>query len=819
MLDSLLLDLRYALRTLRNRPLLAATGVLTLAIGIAANTLVFGLLNTALFKRVPGVTRPERLVELSRETPGGSSDVSLRMFRRLQQEHALLEDLVALSPAVVSVANGAAVPTVRGAVAVSGDYFGLLGVRAALGRTFLLDEATFPSIAPVAVISDDVWRREFAGAPDVIGRSATINGSPLTIVGVLPPRFGGHHTGLLLDVYVPLGVEIPGLADPSSLSRGAGSLELLGRARAGISHDRALAQLDAVANSFAREVGEATAQQSYRLRLDNWGPLPGFVRSTVTSFLLVLLALVALALAMSCINVTTVLLARASERQREFAIRRAVGARDDRLVRLVLTEVVLLFLAAGIAGIAASAFLNGLIGGVEPPVPVPGRLAADLGIDLRVLTFASLLTLGSACGFSLLPALHSCRFDLSRALREGGGTDAPGRLRLRSGLVGVQVAVTCVLLAATLVFGRALRTWQTLRPGWNGDNVMVTNLDLELNGTPVGVGREFQSELLQRLSARPDVVAASLATKLPMGGRSSFGSVWVPELSLPGDQPGYDAAINRVSPGYLRTMQIPLLVGRDFGAADGEHAPHVAIVNATMARLLWSDGSPVGRTFHVNHGEYQLDFQVVGVAADAELRAPGRGPEPFYYVPLAQWYNSATVLHVRGQPGRSAPVAGAIRGILRELLPTLPLMSIRPLDEALGVFRLPQKLATWVAGLMTGFGMLLAAIGVYGVSAFLASRRAKEIAVRLALGATPRGVMALLLWKNGRGPLIGLGAGFVLAIGVTLAASRKLTGAEAADPVVLIGVPLALGLISASAIVEPIRRQLRRPIMQLLRDS
>ncbi|MEW5918142.1 MAG: ABC transporter permease, partial [Gemmatimonadota bacterium] len=412
-MDALVADLRFALRAIRRRPAFAITAVLSLTLAIAATTSVFSLVNAALFKDVPGVRRSERLVQIARNAGGEPTDVTHQIYSLLREQRGALEDVAALALASASIAADGE-PSVRGALAVSGSYFTLLGVQPARGRLFAHNEADYPAIAPVVVISHDVWQREFSSSDDVIGRTVRVNGVPVEIVGVLPPGFAGHHTGLLTDIFLPLGIRIPGLPSPSGFETLSGSsLELLGRLREGVSREVAARELSSVADRYAQTSGEATVTHPYRLQVDAWGPLPAAIRPAVSIFLLVLLTLVALALVMACVNVSTVLLARAAERQRELAVRRAIGARQGRIVRQILTEVAVLFVAAGVAAVFAASWATSLLHGLIPTIPVPGRLGADFGFDLRVLLFAAVLTLGTCVAFSLFPALQSSRGSLT----------------------------------------------------------------------------------------------------------------------------------------------------------------------------------------------------------------------------------------------------------------------------------------------------------------------------------------------------------------------------------------------------------------------
>jgi predicted permease len=387
-------------------------------------------------------------------------------------------------------------------------------------------------------------------------------------------------------------------------------------------------------------------------------------------------------------------------------------------------------------------------------------------------------------------------------------------------MLAVQVALTSVLLSASLLFGRALSTMQAVKPGWNADGVYVSAINLELNGTTPERGAIFQREVVSAISRQPGIVSAALAAKLPIGGRSSLGLVNAPGVQPPaGGLPGFDAAFNRITPGYFATMQIPLLRGRDFTLSDELGSPHVAIVNASMARRIWGDRDPVGSTFYAGSGEYRRDFTVIGVSADAQLTTPGRAPDNLYYVPLAQMYNPDAPLHVRVRPGFDGNVAASVRTAVRQLDPSLPLATVRPLSEALSVYLLPQRLATVVAAAMSMFGLLLASVGIYGVTAFIVSRRARELAIRVALGATSRQVTRLVIWQGGRAPLAGMLLGLSAALAVSVFIGKVVIGVRPGDPVVFAAVPAALALVALGAMLAPLRRLTRSAPMMRLRED
>ena len=815
-MDALQQDIRYAIRSFLRRPAFAISAILSLAIGIAASSAVFSVINAALFKPVPGVTRPDRLVEISRDVSGEWTDVTWAVYERFRTERSVLDDLGAFALVTTSIAAEGD-PVARGGLAVTANYFDLLGVRAARGRTFTPDEASWPSTAPVALISHHTWQREFQSDAGVVGRVVRINGVPVEIIGVLPEHFAGHHTGLLIDVFLPLGLRIPGLPNPDGFNRyNASSVELLGRLASGVNTATAQRHLSDIADRLERELAPATRQPSYQVAVGTWGPLPGPVRGVVAAFLSMLLVLVGLALAMACANVATVLLARAVERQRELAVRRAVGASRSRLVRQLVTEVTVLFVAAGLAGVALAVWATGLLAGVVPPIPLPGRLGFDAGFDVRVLVFSLLVTFGAALVFNLLPALSATRFDVSRSLREGTSSDTTGRARMRAVLVGAQVAVTCMLLFATVLFGRALETMRGLRPQWNIDGVLVTSIDLELNGTERGTGLAWQEEVRRRISALPGVEAVAWATKLPIGGRASLGMMY-PVGSEPA--PGVNGSLNRVSPGYFRSMGIAVRRGRDFTDADREGSARVAILNETMARGLFGTPDAIGRRFFNGQGEFRREYEVVGIAGDSRVAVPGQPAGNALYIPLAQMYNAAAHLHVRAARGREASVATSVRDVIRQTSSSVPVPPLRPLMDAVDVLLLPQRLAAWVAATMGVFGVILAGVGIYGIAAFAVSRRAREIAIRMALGATERDVTRLLVRGGIRAPVVGLVAGLALGVALSVGAANVMPGVRVADPLGLGVVSVMIGLLSAGALVIPVRSLLRGTPMQRLREE
>jgi len=817
-LDALLLDLRYALRTLIRRPGATLAAGVSLALGIGASTAVFSVVNGLLIRSVPGITRPERLVEIAGYAQNDFYDLSWPMVGQLRQEHSVLEDLAAFALVPASVVTEGE-PTVQGGLAVTRNYFDILGVHPILGRAFAPGEADFPAVASVALVTHHFWQRHLGAQENALGRTVRVNGTTVEIVGVLPPGFAGHHVGLLVDIFLPLGLRAPGMPSPDALAQpGSAMVESIGRLAPGVSRDAAEWALSAAGDRLHAETRPGSGAR-FTARVTPWGPLPQTVRGGFSAFLAVLSLLVGLALAMACVNVTTVLLARATERRRELAVRRAVGATRGRLARQLVTEAVVLFAVAGVGGTLAAAWATAALRGFSPRLPLPGRVAFNLTVDWRVLGFALVVTLAAGILFSLVPALQASGVAPGPALKGAGGGAVAGRTRFRSVLVGVQVGATALLLVAAGLFARALHRLETLDPGWSADGVTVAAFDLTLNGTDRTRGAAFYRELLDRAGIIPGVESAALAAKLPLGGRSSFGAVNAPGLEPPPGRTGHDAYLNRISPGYFRTLGIPLLRGRDVAPADVPGAPFVAVVNQTMAARLWPGRDAVGQRFQTGGGEYLREFEVIGVAADVKIGRLDETTPNFYYVAAAQWYNPEQILHVRSAPAAAASVVEGIRRMAREIDPNLPLPAPRAMSDALALFFLPQRIAALAAGALGLFALALAAVGVYGVTAFVVTRRAREIGIRLALGGTAGNILRLMTRQGGLAPLVGLAVGLGAGVVFGRFAREVVSGLEPGDPLAFGAVGVTLLMVAAVAIAIPVWRVLRADPMRALREE
>ncbi len=830
-------DVRYAVRALWKRPAFTAVAVVTLAVGIGANATIFSVANGLLLKPVPGLGNTERLVEVSRNLDGSFFDVSYPVAAHYRESSDVLEDLAgfAMMPLAFSetAESGASEPRIVMAVNTTGNYFDLLDVRPELGRFFAVGEADYPRVEPVVVLGHQLWQERFGGDPAVLGRTVRINDYPVQVIGVTPADFGGHLVGLAVDVYVPLGLPAPGLRTPETLDHAeSGVLETLARLKPGVSRSQASQALSIEARQYLNSVVGGYDEDDYITRVMAWGPVPAPGRVGVMAFFGIMLFLVGLVLALASINVAGMLLSRALQRSREIAVRLSLGASRRRLVRQLLTETVVLFLVAGAAGLALTFMLTDLMLAFKPALPDWINLRLDVAPDWRVMLFAGGVATLAAIIFGLAPALQATRTDLVSVLKDGAGSAAPARTRLRSLMVGGQMAVSLVLLVAAGLFVRSIQELDGNDSGWRSEGLYVISLDLEYLGMNREVGRAFYAELGERVRALPEIEQAAYAVKLPIGGHSSFGLINVPGMEPPEDAGGYQAYVHTVSPGYFETLDIALERGRSFDQGDTPEREMVAVINQAMAGRLWPDGNAVGERFYLGAAGEGTPVEVIGIAENAThdvetLNAvAGTVPPNFYYVSTVQRYSADQKLYVRPVGGRSE-VLGDVHALIRAMAPTLPAAAAMPLDDMLGLFVLPQRIAAWVVGVLGLLGLLLGAVGVYGVTAVAVGQRTHEIGVRLALGARATDVLRLMMRRGLQAPVVGMVVGLGLATAVSLLLVGGMPGINAGllgrvspfDPITFGSVMVVLGSVAVAAVLVPSRRASRMDPARTLRSE
>ncbi len=814
-MDTLLQDFRYALRSFRTAPTVTLIAAFTIAIGIGATTTIVSVANAFLLRPPAGVVDAGRLVTVHALSNDGSNfhAFSYLDYRDLAATPSGLSDLAAFTVAPVSLSTGGE-PQLKLALEVSGNYFQTLGVKPALGRLLLPADDIGAGGARVLVLSYAEWQRRFAGDSGVIGRPLLVNGNPFTIIGVAPKRFGGHIAALDATLWVPVTLD-PVITNRNNLleSRHNSWLELIGRLSPGKDRVAAAGALSAVSTRLGRSEG---LNFDRRIDVRTYAPLPAPAILPAAGFLGLLLLLAMLVLLIASANVANVLLARASARAREIAVRLALGAGRRRLIRQLVTESVILFVIGGLGGTLIALWATRALAGFHPPVEVP--VAFDFSLDLRVLTVALVVTLGTGIAFGLVPALQSTRPDLVRSLKDDPSLAKTGRLRLRGAFVAAQVAGTALLLVTAGLFVRALGRAGTIDVGFKPGPVYTLSLQMQVRNLEAAAVRDFASALEQRVAALPGVVVAGTVDNLPLNSNTQGTEIAIPGREERENVGWFSTDFTAVSPNYFAAMQLPLVRGRAFASGDRDGAPTVAIVNETLAALLWPGEDAVGKTLNYGSIKDGTPTVVIGVAHNAKYRSIGDDPIPMIYLPFAQQGRQQISLVVQMKPGAPDP-ARALRDAVHLLDPALPIAQVAPMKEVVGVALLPNRIAMGLALLFGATGLLLAAVGLYGVLSYTVSRRRREIGIRMALGAASTDVRNLVLGSGLRLVLTGLFLGFAGAAGGSRLLRSFLFGVSPVDPLTYGGIALLFGGVATIACLVPVRRALRTEPLEVLRHD
>ena len=806
-------DIRYGWRLMVRKPAFTIVAVLTLGLGIGANVSMYSWVDGRMHHLLGGVEQPDRLVALNGTTRArvdlGLSYPDFEDFRR--QRPGSVDDLIVytMAPMNMRVDNGE--PQRVFAEMVSGNYFEALGTRVPQGRAFLAEEGSVPGRSPVAVISHKFWLRRFGGDPSVVGRTITLNALPFTVIGIAQDGFHGTEPYLNLDLWVPLMMQ-PALASTDRLhTRGNRWLETIVRLKPGVGLARAEADL----NLIARDLGAAYADDAGSgVKLYELWRAPSMGGAAVTAVMGVQLGVAGVVLLIACANVANLLLASAATRQRETAVRLTLGASRSRLVQQMLTESSLLALFGGAAGVAFAWWTRDLARLFVPPAPLPIDITPEL--NGGVMVFAALITLATAVIFGLVPALQGAAASVMTALKESASavTATPRRARLRKALVVAQVALSLVLLVSAGLFLRTLMNAQSVDPGFSARRGLLLQVDLTPAGYDAPRGRAFFRTMLARVREMPGVDAATLATRMVLGfgGGSDMGATIDGYTPAPNEE--ISIYYNRVGADYLKTLGIPLVAGREFTDLDAPDRPDVAIVNETLARRYFAGRDPIGGRIRAG----QRELQVVGVARDGKYASITESPRPFIYLPVQQWYRGDAVLIVRsaGDPGAIVP---SLHQVFRGLDANVPLFDVHTLAEHLEIAVFMQRM---VASLLTAFGalaLILATVGLYGVIAALTVQRTPEIGMRMALGATRRDIVSLILRQGLGMTLTGIGIGLVGAFALTRLFKSLLVGVSATDGLSFAGTTLLLVLVALAACYLPARRAARIDPLQALRNA
>ncbi len=812
-------DLRLAVRSLGRHPLVTAVAVVCLALGTGAVTTVFSAFNALVLRPLPGTSRAGDLVRIERTRPGADGFVSLpaAYYDAVRARSRQLDGVVAWTKGTFAVRRGPEMGTAVYANFVTGNFFGVLGVRPLVGRFFQADEDR-ASGAPVVVVSERFWRTRLGADPGAVGRDLVVNGHPFTLVGVAPGAFEGPNAPVQTDAWVPLGARgtlVP--TAPSLADRAVATLHLAGRLRPGATPEAARRELQAITAAYLAEPGEPEWLRGYGdVRVTTLRALPADARRAAAGFLGLLIGAAGLVLVIAAVNVAALLSARAVARRREMAVRAALGAGRGRLVTQLLTEILVLFGLGAAGGLAVASAATARLQRLPLPSEVPIRL--ELTPDLRV--FAATLAACGALGLlvGLVPARRALRYDVASRLRDGAGGSSGRRGALGRALVSGQLALSLVLLVGAGLFVRAVGRGARIPRGFDAAGVVVVPVDAAAWGYSEAGARAFTGRLRDRLTALPGVTAVSAATGVPLPFRS--GGDDVRRGGPAGEGAGADVPVQllKVEPAYFAALRIPLLAGRDLARADGPASARVAVVNQAFARRLWpearADGDAVGRSFGYRGGR----VTVVGVARDAKHASLAEPAPPLAYLPLAQHWEARQTLFVRTS-GDARALAPAVLAAVHAVDADVPRPAVEPLEDAMRIGLLPQRAAALVTVALGGVGLLLAGVGLYGTIAYAASRRTREVGIRLALGASRGDVTRLILGEGARLAAAGLAAGLALAAGAGRLLSGLLLGVSPLDAATYAGTSALLAAIALVASWLPARRAAAATPTRILRDE
>jgi putative ABC transport system permease protein len=815
--DAMIQDLRFGARMLLKQKGFTLVAVLSLSLGIGATTTVFSVANAVLLRPLP-VTDAASLVSVNKPDPNASGIhvISYPDYLDYRRRLEVFSDLLAWSEVAVSLNLNDQAEQAYGMV-VSGNYFSMLGVQPAVGRLFSEEEDRTPAAHPVTVISFGLWQSRFGGDPAVIGQSVKLSGRPFTIIGVAPKGFTSTYSLFAPTLYVPLMMQGQLMSKPDIFGeRTSKNLKLTARLKPGVTREQAQSAFDLLDRQLEQayhQRGETSERPHVGVELVPVGSFPGDILLAILGAAGLLFAIVGFVLLIACANVAGILLARATVRQREIAVRLALGATRMRLIRQLLTESSLLFLVAGALGVGLTVWLVRVLSAVTLPLEAP--FALDAKVDWRVLSFTLLLALVTGVVFGLAPALEASRADLQTALKDAPSSRGFRRSRLRHAFVVGQIALSLVLLIGAGLFARALQYAQSVYPGRQPETVLTAGLDPRQNGYDVARAREFYQKLTTRIEALPGVEAVSLAQLLYTaegGGNTTLSIKDSPNES------GLLTQINAVAPGYFETLGITLLTGRDFTAADRETAPRVVIVEEATADRFWPGESALGKQVRV--GGNQEWAEVIGVVDNSLPRIPGQPTPPFVYYPYLQSRsnNSNLTLLVRHR-GETAGVLAAVRREVQALDPNIPLQLPMTLYEAARLAALPWRIAGMLAIVFGLVGLALAALGIYGLVAYTVNQRTHEIGVRVALGAQRSDIFRLVMGHGLKLGLLGVVFGLALSFALTRLLSSLLFGVSAGDPAIHLGTALLLVLVVLIASFIPARRAMKGDPLTALRHE
>jgi len=797
--DILLQDLRFAVRTLARRPSFALVAVLSLALGIGANVAVFAVVNAFLLRPLPYV-QPEQLQHIWGLTRQGDRRVSVPNFLDWREQSTGFAEMAAFNYTIERLTGGEFTEEVSGG-RVSANAFELLGTAPLLGRGFAAGEDAMGA-APAVVLAEAFWRERYGADPQVLGDFVDVDGVAHTIIGVMPAGFNFPLPNT--DLWLPR------FLDNADYGRAAGMLQIVGRLADGVSVESATTEMNEIAARL--ELAFPEENEGIRVRVEPLRAALNFAYETIQQASVLLTATVAFVLLVACANVANLMLARASTREREVALRAAIGAARMRVVRQMLTESVVIALIGAALGLGVGHFA---VRALDTAIPRDLYRVGGLGVDATAVAYAALLALVTAAVFGIVPALRASRSDLTVALKEGsaGSGTGPRSNAWQSLMVGVEMSTAIVLLVSTALMVRSLSNLQRVDPGFEAGGVLSMRMMLpQERYSSADDLAGFHARLLEQASAVPGVTAAATVNYLPLNNET-----FETELTIAGrpepPQP-YEAVAFAISPDYLRVMQVPLIAGRGFRAADDRGAGRVALVDETVVERYFPEGDAVGS--RVQFAGDDTFFTIVGVVGRTRQVALADGSTPVVYMSQFQspWRYLRLLTRTEGDPTALAP---ALRDEIAGIDPAQPVNQVRPMRDVVESSLAPQTLVANAMSILAGGALLLALIGVYGLMSFFVSQRLRDIGICVALGATRRDVLGIVLSRVLKLSLAGIGVGVVAAFGVSQLMQSLLYGVGAGDPLTFAGAALFLLAVAIAAGLAGARRATRVDPVSALR--
>ncbi|PYV33520.1 MAG: permease [Acidobacteria bacterium] len=811
-MTTLLQDLRYGIRMLAKNPGFTVVAVLTLALGIGANTAIFTIVNAVLLNPLP-VADASRLVQL--DTTDKKTTVALGNATRLgisfpnyedyARQASVFSGLAAFQPTGLTLSGGEKPKLFQGYL-VTANYFDVLGVNAMLGRTFRPDEDQHPGGDGVAVLSYGLWSREFGGARDVLGRRLNLNGTSYTVIGVTPPQFKGTLLFASADqIWIPVSMHrqvLAGFIEANFQERRFLDFTAIGRLRAGVSERQAESAVETVASRLEQQYPKENQGRGGTLSPIADASLGINLHDQVARAGEVLMGIVGLVLLIACVNLANLLLAQTARREKELCLRAALGAGSGRLVRQSLTESLLLSLVGGAVGLLIGYWGRSVLWSYRPAFLRQADLA--LSLDGRVLAFTFAIAVLTAILFGMVPAWKVSRPNLMDVLNTGGrsGSMAWGRSRFRQALVVSEVALALVTLVGAGLFLRSLRYAQGLDPGFESKKLFVIGVDLGSQHYDQDHGEQYYRDAIERAGSSPGVLSAAVASNFPLGGGLAR-TIFLEGQDEKSGKRGTLTSLNDVSSGYFQTVGIPLLRGRAFNDLDRKETKPVAIVNHAMAKHFWPSENPLGKRFHF-FGETQL-LEVVGEVADSWQFGVAEDPQPVAYMPITQDYSPFGVLDVR-TAGNPSAVIPSVREQVQSIDRNLAFIAVNTIGELLDQGLWAPRMGAMLLGVFGLLALLLATVGIYGVLSYSVSQRTQEVGIRMALGATSRTVLGLVVGQGMLLVAIGVGIGLAGSLGLARLLASLLFGVKTSDPATFAVVSLVLAVAAFVATYIPARR-------------